>query len=72
MPPLEGAQNIRYFIDCIAHAMLIEAIPTSDGTRLLYAAQVGWSTMDTRSHHVTPRKRDRAPASHSNPDQTAP
>lgn len=40
MPKLSGADNIRDFIACVAHGMLIRAIPASEGSRLLYAAQV--------------------------------
>ena len=40
MPSLSGPENIRDFIACVAHGMLIEAIEGSAGARLLYAAQV--------------------------------
>jgi hypothetical protein len=40
MPPLSGPSNIRDFVACVTHAMLIKAINGSEGTRLLYAAQV--------------------------------
>jgi hypothetical protein len=40
MPPLSGHENIRDFIACTAHAILINAIDGADGARLLYAAQV--------------------------------
>ncbi len=40
LPPLTGLDNIQNFIACVGHGMLIGAIPTQDGTRLLYAAQV--------------------------------
>jgi hypothetical protein len=40
MPPLSGADNIRDFIACVAHGMLIESIGNDVGARLLYAAQV--------------------------------
>jgi hypothetical protein len=48
MPPLAGAQNIRDFIACVAHGMLTGAILAADGTRFLYAAQVAYSTVETR------------------------
>ena len=44
MPPLSGYENIRDFIACVAHGMLIDAIAGPDGARLLYAAQVAHST----------------------------
>jgi hypothetical protein len=40
LPPLTGLENIRNFIACVAHGILIGAILGSDGARLLYAAQV--------------------------------
>jgi len=40
MPSLSGLDNIRDFIACAAHGMLIGAISATDGARLLYAAQV--------------------------------
>jgi hypothetical protein len=46
MPPLMGSGNIRDFIACIAHGMLIDAITGPDGARLLYAAQVAHASLD--------------------------
>jgi hypothetical protein len=40
MPPLDGQENIRNFIACAAHAMLLGILESSDGAKLLYAAQV--------------------------------
>jgi hypothetical protein len=40
LPPLVGHENIRDFIACIAQAMLLEVIETTDASKLLYAAQV--------------------------------
>jgi hypothetical protein len=40
MPSLSGLENIRDFIACAAHGMLIGAIDATDCARLLYAAQV--------------------------------
>src|ERR1700761_7185084 len=40
LPPLTGLENIQNFIACVAHGMLIGAILSQDGARLLYAAQV--------------------------------
>src|ERR1700746_657523 len=40
LPPLSGLQNIENFIACVAHGMLIGAILSQYGSRLLYAAQV--------------------------------
>jgi hypothetical protein len=49
MPPLSGHDNIRDFIACTAHGMLIDAIDGAEGARLLYAAQVAYATRETRS-----------------------
>jgi hypothetical protein len=40
MPPLSGYENIRDFIACAAHGILIDAIPEKRANQLLYAAQV--------------------------------
>lgn len=40
MPPLVGYENIRDFIACAAHGMLIDAIPEKRANQLLYAAQI--------------------------------
>lgn len=45
IPPLSEYENIRDFIACVAHAMLIGAILDDKGTKLLYAAQVALSTL---------------------------
>jgi len=39
MPPLDSDDNIRNFISCVAHAMLIRIIDPAEAPRLLYAAQ---------------------------------
>ena len=39
MPPLVGQGNIREFIACVAYGMMIRAFDSTDGARLLYAAQ---------------------------------
>jgi hypothetical protein len=53
MPPLCGSENIRDFIACIAHGILIGSIRGADGARLLYAAQVA-ATAD-RSQPAQPK-----------------
>jgi hypothetical protein len=45
MPLLAGYENIRDFIACLAHGILIGAIPASKSGQLLYAAQVALSTV---------------------------
>jgi len=43
LPALSGRENIRDFIACVAHAMLLNIIEPGEATRLLYAAQVAQS-----------------------------
>ena len=45
MPPLAGYDNIRDFIACVGHAMLLHVIYDPESTRLLYAAQVALSSV---------------------------
>lgn len=59
MPSLSSPENIRNFIACIAHAMLLDVIDGSDGARLLYAAQVAHSALEKPS----PGRPGRPPAS---------
>jgi len=40
MPPLMGARNIRDFIACVAHGMLLHVFEANEASKLLYAAQV--------------------------------
>ena len=46
MPPLSGYENIRDFIACAAHGILIEAIPEKRANQLLYAAQVALASLN--------------------------
>ncbi|HVC46928.1 MAG TPA: hypothetical protein VND90_06745 [Terracidiphilus sp.] len=40
LPPLDGHHNIRNFIACVAHGILLGAIEDRQSSKLLYAAQV--------------------------------
>jgi hypothetical protein len=44
MPQLTGQDNIRDFIACVAHGLLIGAIEENTGAKLLYAAQIAHNT----------------------------
>jgi len=46
LPPLSGAANIRDFIACVTHGMLIEAVSSSLAPKLLYAAQVAQTALE--------------------------
>ncbi len=53
MPVLSGYESIRDYIACVAHGILIGAIPADRSGQLLYAAQVAISSL---SHQPTPHK----------------
>jgi hypothetical protein len=55
MPLLAGYENIRDFIACMAHGILIGAIPASKSGQLLYAAQVALSTVHREPKPPKPR-----------------
>jgi len=55
MPPLSGAENIRDFVACVAHGMILGAFTGPTGARLLYAAQVAHTTQSA----IAPKKRIR-------------
>lgn len=46
LPPLAGYENIRDFIACVAHGILIDAIPQNRASQLLYAAQIALATLN--------------------------
>jgi hypothetical protein len=46
LPPLAGRENIRDFIACVAHGVLLDAIPERRVNHLLYAAQVALSALN--------------------------
>ncbi len=48
LPPLAGQDNIRDFIACVTHAMIVHIFMDSTATKLLYAAQV--AHMTNRGH----------------------
>jgi hypothetical protein len=53
MPPLAGYENIRDFIACATHGILINAIPEKRANQLLYAAQVALASLN---HAPKPQK----------------
>ena len=55
MPPLLGADNIRDFIACVAHGMLIGVIENKGATKLLYAAQVAFAAQTRTEPTRTPK-----------------
>ena len=61
LPMLSNADCIRDFIACVVHGMAIGAIPSSEGTRLLYGAQVAHSALPGGKKRRTKRPKS-APA----------
>jgi len=70
LPKLSGAGNIRDFIACVTYAMALEIVPSNEGTRLLYAAQVAHTALTKR-----PKKHNKSPlkstaATTTNPEKS--
>jgi hypothetical protein len=57
MPHLSGYENIRDFIACVTHGMVIGAIDHIEGPKLLYAAQIAVGAL---RHEPKPEKRPAA------------
>ena len=67
MPKLTGATNVRDFIACVTYAMSLEILGGSEGTRLLYAAQVAHTALTKR-----PKKRNKSSHTSTKPPETNP
>jgi hypothetical protein len=57
MPHLSGYENIRDFIACVTHGMVVGAIDNIQGPKLLYAAQIAVGAL---RHEPKPEKRPAA------------
>jgi hypothetical protein len=44
MPAIDGRHSIADFVACVTQGMLLQVFKDGEGTRLLYAAQVAYST----------------------------
>lgn len=51
LPRLNDSDSIRDFIACVVHGMAINVIPSSEGTRLLYGAQVAQTALPSPKRH---------------------
>jgi hypothetical protein len=60
MPPLTGSRNIRDFIACTTHAMLLDIFDGTEAARLLYAARAAHTARPSRSK---PQKAVQGPVS---------
>jgi hypothetical protein len=49
MPPLTGHRNVRDFIACTTHGMLLGVLDGDEATKLLYAAQVAHTARRIKS-----------------------
>jgi len=79
IPFLSDAENIRAFIACVGHGMLIGAIHMQDGAKLLYAAQVARSALPREIRpagrppkSASPRPEPLAPQSEKNTPTPSP
>ena len=57
MPRLSDPESIREFIACVVHGMGIGVIPSAEGARLLYGAQVAYSALPSPKSRKKCRKR---------------
>jgi hypothetical protein len=64
IPLLTGNENLRDFVVCVAHGMLLESISGPAGARLLYAAQVA---SGVRPRPAPPKPADGPPPSPRGP-----
>jgi len=65
LPHLTNAESIRDFISCVVHGMAIGVIPSAEGTRLLYGAQVAHSAQPSPKSRKKGRKSaQNAPSTH--------
>jgi hypothetical protein len=67
LPRLNDAASIRDFIACVVYGMAIGAIPSSEGTRLLYGAQVALAALPG-----DPKKRKKHTKTPTNASSTEP
>ena len=61
MPPLFGVRNIRNYIACVAHGSVIGVIAPEEASRLLYAAQIAFSTCRIRPPREKSQKTTKSP-----------
>jgi hypothetical protein len=62
MPPLDGYENIRDFIACVAHGMHIDFVLDDHSSKLLYAAQVALGVYRNRPTPPKPAAKSPTPA----------
>ena len=73
LPPLFGISNIRRYIACVAHASAIGVMAPAETSRLLYAAQIAFSTCRKRpSSKKKSRSSSRKAPAAAKPPKAAP
>jgi hypothetical protein len=60
MPALDSLDNVRDFIACTAHGILIEAVPAHFAGQLLYSAQVALGVLQSQAK-ITAKRKKRTP-----------
>ena len=63
MPALDSLDNVRDFIACTAHGILIEAVPANLAGQLLYSAQVAIGALQCQAK-ITAKPKKRTPPPH--------
>ena len=62
MPPLTGSRNVRDFIACVTHGMLLDVFDGKEATQLLHAAQVARTARRTKGKTKKDVKKPVSPA----------
>ena len=62
MPPLTGSRNIRDFIACTTHGILLGALDGNEAAKLLYAAQIAHTARRTKTKTRKTVKKPGSPA----------
>ena len=70
LPRLSDSDSIREFIACVVHGMAIGVIPSSEGTRLLYGAQVAHSALPSPKRRQKRNKSAQKPPGNQLPTPT--
>jgi hypothetical protein len=70
LPKLNDAESVREFIACVVHGIAINAIPSTEGTRLLYGAQVAQGSLPPRKKRKKRAKSALKDATESTPTAT--
>jgi hypothetical protein len=69
MPSLTGSRNVRNFIACTTHGMLLGALDGNEATKLLYAAQVAHTARRSNSKTKKTVREPVSPANEPFPNQ---